>query len=235
MWTEPGPKASCERHWLFSQLLEKGEGGGKHTKKLPATRPRQHRGQRAFGVQRSEALEGWGPQDRRISAAEIDQSEQTVSQGAQGKVPSCEMTSSILSAYRGAGEIGLPGPRPLTGPERLLQPGSRRRAFPSPPSPRSFSGRGSSRVSLAKGSSRAEVRVRESTAKHLSSSAPGRRPSRRCLCRPRPLGQPADWAPLPRAALRASGTPPPPRSSRWSGTPSQSDAEGECPGRSRGE
>lgn len=32
MWTEPGPKASCERHWLFSQLLEKGEGGGKHTK-----------------------------------------------------------------------------------------------------------------------------------------------------------------------------------------------------------
>ena len=40
------------------------------------------------------------------------------------------MTSSILSAYRGAGEIGLPGPRPLTAPERLLQPGSRRRAFP---------------------------------------------------------------------------------------------------------
>lgn len=112
MWTEPNPKASCERHWLFSQLLEKGEGGEKHTEKLPATRPHQHRGQRAFGVQGSEALEGWGPRDRHISAAEIDQSERSVSQGAQGKVPSCEMTSFILSAYRGAGEIGLPGRDP---------------------------------------------------------------------------------------------------------------------------
>lgn len=120
MWTEPNPKASCERHWLFSQLLEKGEGGKSKTRKLPATHPHQHRGQRAFRGQRSEAPEGWGSQDRHISAAEIDQSELSVSQGVQGKVPSCEMTSFILSVYRGDGEIGLPGPRPLTAPEQSL-------------------------------------------------------------------------------------------------------------------
>ena len=32
VWTEPNPKTSCEGHWLFSQLLGKGEGGIKQDK-----------------------------------------------------------------------------------------------------------------------------------------------------------------------------------------------------------
>lgn len=54
-------------------------------------------------------VEGWGGHRIITSQPQRLIRVRAVSQGAQGKVPSCEKTSFILSVYQGAGEIGLPG------------------------------------------------------------------------------------------------------------------------------
>ena len=133
------------------------------------------------------------------------------------KVPRCVKAACVLSTESWASGI----PHSSRGPSLRRVPGEGR----------DFSGQGSCRVSWAKGSSGKEVRVQpHSRGEHLGSWAQGPHPSLRCLCQRPPQCQPPDPALPPRAALRVSGTPPPPWCSCSCGTPCHVGAEGPCSG-----